>query len=65
MRGEPNRIDSGKWRPLIMNFQKFYGLGPVLKASALANIPEDSCRSPDVERARGLRQRTAIDEKSI
>lgn len=26
--GEPNRIDPDKWRPLIMSFQKFYGLAP-------------------------------------
>jgi len=27
MEGEPNRIDPDKWRPLIMSFQQFYGLG--------------------------------------
>ena len=26
MDGWPNRIDPDKWRPLIMSFQKFYGL---------------------------------------
>lgn len=39
--GEPNRVDPGKWRPLIMNFQKFYGLTPdQLHPSTLAEIPE-------------------------
>jgi flavin reductase (DIM6/NTAB) family NADH-FMN oxidoreductase RutF len=50
--GEPNRIDPDKWRPLIMSFQKFYGLGPQVHASTLAQIPEAMYRSPDVDRAR-------------
>lgn len=52
MSGEPNRIDPGKWRPLIMSFQQFYGLGPQLRASALATIPESAYQSPDIGRAR-------------
>jgi flavin reductase (DIM6/NTAB) family NADH-FMN oxidoreductase RutF len=50
--GEPNRIDPDKWRPLIMSFQKFYGLGRQVHASTLAQIPEAMYRSPDVDRAR-------------
>jgi flavin reductase (DIM6/NTAB) family NADH-FMN oxidoreductase RutF len=50
--GEPNRIDPDKWRPLIMSFQKFYGLGPQVHESTLAQIPEAMYRSPDVDRAR-------------
>ena len=42
--GHPNRIDPGRWRPLIMSFQHFYGLGPELRASRLATIPEESYR---------------------
>ncbi len=39
--GEPNRVDPDKWRPLIMSFQKFYGLTPgQVHASTLAEIPE-------------------------
>ncbi|WP_236676261.1 flavin reductase family protein [Chryseolinea lacunae] len=38
--GEPNRIDPDKWRPLMMSFQKFYGLGKQVHASTLAEIPE-------------------------
>jgi len=50
--GERNRIDPDKWRPLIMSFQKFYGLGTEVHASTLAQIPEALYRSPDVDRAR-------------
>lgn len=52
--GESNRIDPDKWRPLIMSFQKFYGLGPELHMSMLATIPESMYRNPDVERARNI-----------
>jgi flavin reductase (DIM6/NTAB) family NADH-FMN oxidoreductase RutF len=38
---EPNRIDPDAWRPLIMSFQQFYGLGPDrLQHSTLSQIPE-------------------------
>lgn len=41
MDDEPHRIDPGKWRPLIMSFQQFYGLTPDrLQRSELAQIPE-------------------------
>jgi len=45
--GEPNQIDPDKWRPLIMSFQKFYGLGGQLSASRLSQIPESMYRSPE------------------
>lgn len=49
----PDRVDPDKWRPLIMSFQKFYGLsGEQVHTSALASIPEAMYRSPDVDRAR-------------
>jgi flavin reductase (DIM6/NTAB) family NADH-FMN oxidoreductase RutF len=50
--GDPNRIDPDKWRPLIMSFQKFYGLGDQVRPSTLASIPEAIYRSPDVDKAR-------------
>ena len=53
MRGEPNRVDPDLWRPLIMSFQKFYGLGPQLEPSVLAQAPEAMYRTPDIARARG------------
>jgi flavin reductase (DIM6/NTAB) family NADH-FMN oxidoreductase RutF len=46
MKNERDRIDADKWRPLIMSFQQFYGLGPRLQASTLATIPESAYRSP-------------------
>jgi flavin reductase (DIM6/NTAB) family NADH-FMN oxidoreductase RutF len=52
MAGHPNRIDPDKWRPLIMSFQEFYGLGPKIQASKLGEIPEEMYRTPDFERAK-------------
>jgi len=53
MQGERDRVDPDKWRPLIMSFQKFYGLeAGQLHESSLARIPEAMYRSPDVDRAR-------------
>ncbi|MEK6312856.1 MULTISPECIES: flavin reductase family protein [Burkholderia] len=51
MDGHPNRIDPDKWRPLIMSFQEYYGLGPKLHPSRLGEIPEELYRTPDFERA--------------
>jgi flavin reductase (DIM6/NTAB) family NADH-FMN oxidoreductase RutF len=45
MEGYPNRVDPGKWRPLIMSFQQFYGLGPQLQPSLLASINEELYRA--------------------
>lgn len=52
MDGADNRVDPDRWRPLIMSFQRFYGLGPEAAPSRLASIPEALYRSPDVDRAR-------------
>jgi flavin reductase (DIM6/NTAB) family NADH-FMN oxidoreductase RutF len=53
MEGHENRVDPDKWRPLIMSFQKFYGLADgQVHPSRLGEIPEHSYRSPDVDRAR-------------
>lgn len=35
-----NHVDPDKWRPLIMSFQQFYGLGDQVAPSVLAQIPE-------------------------
>ena len=51
MAGNPDRIDPDKWRPLIMSFQEFYGLGPKLHPSRLGEIAEELYRTPDFERA--------------
>lgn len=52
MKENPNRVDPNKWKPLIMSFQQFYGLGEQAHTSALSSISEDLYRSPDVERAK-------------
>ena len=39
-----NRIDPNKWRPHIMSFCQFYGLGDRLRHSTLAEIPESAYR---------------------
>ncbi|SEK77236.1 flavin reductase family protein [Streptacidiphilus jiangxiensis] len=44
--GHANRIDPDRWRPLIMSFQQFYGLGPQVRPSRLAGIEEELYRTP-------------------
>ncbi|MFI7706687.1 flavin reductase family protein [Nonomuraea sp. NPDC049480] len=52
MAGTDDRIDPDAWRPLIMSFQKLYGLGPQVRPSTLARIPERMYRpDEDLERA--------------
>jgi flavin reductase (DIM6/NTAB) family NADH-FMN oxidoreductase RutF len=50
--GSDDHIDPDSWRPLIMSFQKFYGLGEQVHPSTLARIPERLYRGPDIDRAR-------------
>ena len=53
MEGHENRIDPAKWQPLIMNFQKLYGVSSIeALPSRLAEIEEQAYRMPDVDRAR-------------
>jgi flavin reductase (DIM6/NTAB) family NADH-FMN oxidoreductase RutF len=52
MARDQNRIDPDLWRPMIMSFCRYYGLGPEIAHSKLAEIPEEQYRSPDVDRAR-------------
>ena len=48
MKGQFNRIDPDKWRPLIMSFQEFYGLSPEkLQRSELGQIPEELYKPRD------------------
>jgi flavin reductase (DIM6/NTAB) family NADH-FMN oxidoreductase RutF len=44
MEGHEDRIDPVKWRPLIMSFCQFFGLGPMVHPSTLAKIPESAYR---------------------
>jgi flavin reductase (DIM6/NTAB) family NADH-FMN oxidoreductase RutF len=39
--GTKNRIDPNLWRPLIMSFQRFYGLGAEVHPSRLAETDEE------------------------
>ena len=58
MDGDSNRVDPDKWRPLIMSFQRLYGLASGQVAhSTLAQVPEKLYRSPDVHTARALPNR--------
>lgn len=52
LEGQTDRVDPDKWRPLIMSFQKFYGLTQQLHPSKLSTISEAVYRSPDVEKSR-------------
>lgn len=50
--GEPDRVDPLRWRPLIMSFQKYFGLTATeVHPSRLASIPERLYRTADLERA--------------
>ena len=45
--GHANRVDSDKWKPMIMCFQKLYGLkNGELASSTLAEIEEETYRLP-------------------
>lgn len=44
MAGHEHRVDPDRWRPLLMSFCQFYGLGPQLQPSRLAEIPESIYR---------------------
>ncbi|HEX4953925.1 MAG TPA: flavin reductase family protein [Thermoanaerobaculia bacterium] len=48
MDGSEERIDPTKWRPLIMSFCQFFGLGPMVHSSRLAEIPESLYRPPAI-----------------
>lgn len=46
LEGHQDRIDPVKWRPLIMSFCQFFGLGSMVHPSTLAEIPESAYRPP-------------------
>jgi flavin reductase (DIM6/NTAB) family NADH-FMN oxidoreductase RutF len=46
---DTNRIDPDLWRPLMMSFCRFYGLGDEVHASRLAEISEDLYRPAKVQ----------------
>lgn len=47
LEGYPNKVNPNKWKPLIMNFQQFYGLSDQLPNSKLSTISEELYRNPD------------------
>ena len=50
--GAPNRIDPGKWNPLIMSFREFFGLtSEKLRESRLASFPESVFARPKPQAA--------------
>ena len=60
MDGYANRIDPEKWRPLIMSFQEFYGLGNKLHSSTLGGVPERLYRTRDIEEAADAGESRAV-----
>ena len=42
--GHAHRIDPDRWRPLVMSFQQFYGIGSRVAPSTLAGIDEEAYR---------------------
>ncbi|GLW10012.1 flavin reductase [Microtetraspora sp. NBRC 13810] len=63
LKGTEDHIDPDAWRPLIMSFQKFYGLGPQVHPSTLAQIPEHLYRGPDIDRSRAVPERVAAPDR--
>jgi flavin reductase (DIM6/NTAB) family NADH-FMN oxidoreductase RutF len=57
MDGHVDRIDPEKWRPLIMSFQQFFGLGGMVHESTLSRIPESSYRARRAGAAVSARER--------
>jgi flavin reductase (DIM6/NTAB) family NADH-FMN oxidoreductase RutF len=49
MNGQRDRVDPDKWRPLIMSFQEFYGLGEKVHDSRLGQVPERLYRTADTD----------------
>jgi flavin reductase (DIM6/NTAB) family NADH-FMN oxidoreductase RutF len=49
--GHENRIDPDRWRPLIMSFQQFYGLGDRTRYSTLSQVPEEMYRAAPASQA--------------
>lgn len=60
MADNPNRIDPDRWKPLIMSFRKFYGVGDGVHASKLARGPEDAYAPWKMKGVRGLTGRAAL-----
>jgi|SRR6185295_11618226 len=53
--GHENRIDPVKWRPLLMSFCRFFGLGDEVHPSRLAEIPESAYTPQHLREAQARR----------
>jgi flavin reductase (DIM6/NTAB) family NADH-FMN oxidoreductase RutF len=62
--GQPNRIDPDRWKPMIMSFCRYYGLGSEIAVSKLAQIPEEQYRTPDIDRANVERLRNSNPDRA-
>jgi flavin reductase (DIM6/NTAB) family NADH-FMN oxidoreductase RutF len=62
--GQPNRIDPDRWKPMIMSFCRYYGLGSELAVSKLAQIPGEQYRTPDIDRANVERLRNSNPDRA-
>jgi flavin reductase (DIM6/NTAB) family NADH-FMN oxidoreductase RutF len=61
--GHQDRIDPETWRPLIMSFCQFFGLGGIVHPSRLAEIPESAYR-PASTRAVGALSTLPLEKAS-
>lgn len=58
--GHPNRIDPDRWKPLIMSFRKFYGVGDAIHPSRLARGPEEVYAPWKVKGLKGMASRAVL-----
>lgn len=65
MKDHPDRVDPDKWRPLIMSFQEFYGLGSKVHASTLAQVPENLYRTKDADATAAIHIRPKRQDMSV
>ncbi|MDX2204989.1 MAG: flavin reductase family protein [Hyphomicrobiaceae bacterium] len=58
--GHPNRIDPDKWKPLIMSFRRFYGLGDAVAPSRLSAGPEEAYAPWKLAGLKGVASRAVL-----
>lgn len=63
--GHANRIDPVKWRPLIMSFCQFFGLGGIVHPSRLAEIPESAYTPPHLREIQASRAAEASSSPAV
>lgn len=60
MADNPDRIDPDRWKPLIMSFRKFYGVGEGVHPSRLARGPEEAYAPWKMTGLKGMAGRAAL-----